>query len=113
MTEVEYFINLEGDSSSSNNNIGVYTVPDNGIIGNDYPQNLYYAYGIRNGFGIDWDPVIGNLWDTENGPWYGDEINLVLPGFNSGWSKDQGIWKPNGDKMGKILRSFFIRFSRF
>jgi glucose/arabinose dehydrogenase len=43
------------------------------------------------------------LWDTENGPLYGDEINLVLPGFNSGWSKVQGIWKPNGDKMGKIL----------
>jgi glucose/arabinose dehydrogenase len=50
-----------------------------------------------------WDPVTGNLWDTENGPWYGDEINLVLHGFNSGWSKVQGIWKPNSDKMGKIL----------
>lgn len=95
-------INLDGDSSNNNDN-DIYTAPDNGIIGNDYPQNLYYAYGIRNGFGIDWDPVTGNLWDTENGPWYGDEINLVLPGFNSGWSKVQGIWKPNGDKMGKML----------
>lgn len=95
-------INLDGDSSNNNDN-DIYTAPDNGIIGNDYPQNLYYAYGIRNGFGIDWDPVTGNLGDTENGPWYGDEINLVLPGFNSGWSKVQGIWKPNGDKMGKIL----------
>jgi glucose/arabinose dehydrogenase len=55
-----------------------------GILGNEYPLNLYYAYGIRNSFGMDFDPVTGNLWDTENGPEYGDEINLVEPGFNSG-----------------------------
>jgi glucose/arabinose dehydrogenase len=50
----------------------------------------YYAYGIRNSFGIDFDPVTGNLWDTENGPRGYDEINLVLPGFNSGWEKIMG-----------------------
>jgi glucose/arabinose dehydrogenase len=65
-----------------------------GILGKKFPLNLYYAYGIRNSFGIDFDPVTGNLWDTENGPDYGDEINLVEPGFNSGWMKVQGIWKP-------------------
>ena len=48
-----------------------------GILGSNYPLNLYYAYGIRNSFGIDFDPLTGNLWDTENGPDYGDEINLV------------------------------------
>ena len=41
------------------------------------PLNLYYAYGIRNSFGIDFDPVSKKLWDTENGPTFGDEINLV------------------------------------
>jgi glucose/arabinose dehydrogenase len=55
--------------------------------------NKYYAYGIRNSFGIDFDPVTGKLWDTENGPGFGDEINLVEPGFNSGWAKVQGIWE--------------------
>jgi aldose sugar dehydrogenase len=55
-----------------------------GILGDTYPLNLYYAYGIRNSFGMDFDPVTGKLWDTENGPDYGDEINLVEPGFNSG-----------------------------
>ena len=35
-------------------------------------------------YGMDFDPVTGNLWDTENGPDHGDEINLVEPGFNSG-----------------------------
>jgi glucose/arabinose dehydrogenase len=62
------------------------------ILGYEYPLNLYYAYGIRNGFGLDFDPVTGDLWDTENGPGFGDEINLVKPGFNSGWSKLQGVW---------------------
>ena len=57
---------------------------DNGILGKEYPLNLYYAYGVRNSFGIDFDPLTGYLWDTENGPDYGDEINLVEPGFNSG-----------------------------
>jgi len=68
----------------------------NSPIGNTYPLNLYYAYGIRNSFGIDFDPVTGKLWDTENGPNYGDEINLVEPGFNSGWAQVQGIWTPKG-----------------
>lgn len=60
------------------------------------PLNLYYAYGIRNSFGIGFDPVTGNLWDTENGPTFGDEINLVEPGFNSGWVQVQGVWTPEG-----------------
>jgi aldose sugar dehydrogenase len=62
-----------------------------GILGNTYPLNLYYAYGIRNSFGFDFDPVSGNIWDTENGPGYGDEINLVEPGFNSGWLEITGF----------------------
>src|SRR5215204_1185660 len=51
----------------------------------------YFAYGVRSGFGMTFDPVTGYIWDTENGPDYGDEINLVLPGFNSGWATIQGL----------------------
>ena len=65
---------------------------ENGILGDSDPLDKYYAYGIRNSYGIDFDPVTGYLWDTENGHAYGDEINLVRPGFNSGWNKVQGIW---------------------
>ncbi|MFZ1877020.1 MAG: PQQ-dependent sugar dehydrogenase [Nitrososphaeraceae archaeon] len=61
------------------------------ILGSDYPLNLYYAYGIRNSFGIDFDPVSGYLWDSENGPGHSDEINRVEPGFNSGWNQIMGI----------------------
>lgn len=74
----------------------------NGILDNKSNLDLYYAYGIRNSFGIDWDPVTGDLWDTENGPHYGDEINRAEPGFNSGWANVQGIWKPNFDEKGKL-----------
>ena len=70
----------------------VYEKGKNGILGEGDPLNKYYAYGIRNSFGIDFDPLTGQLWDTENGPSFGDEINLVEPGFNSGWMKIQGIW---------------------
>jgi glucose/arabinose dehydrogenase len=66
-------------------------------LGDVDPLDKYYAYGIRNSFGMAFDPVSGKLWDTENGPDYGDEINLVEPGFNSGWSKVQGIWKTNSN----------------
>jgi glucose/arabinose dehydrogenase len=74
------------------------------LLGNNtYRANTYYAYGIRNGFGIDFDPVTKKLWDTENGPDYGDEINLVNPGFNSGWRQVQGIWlRQVGDSIGPI-----------
>ena len=65
--------------------------PTDGILGDTIPLRLYYAYGIRNSFGMDFDPVTGNLWDSENGPGNGDEINLVLPGFNSGWQQVQGL----------------------
>jgi glucose/arabinose dehydrogenase len=68
----------------------IYRVNQNGdpVKGNPFESleglDKYYAYGIRNSFGMDFDPLTGKLWDTENGPDHGDEINLVEPGFNSG-----------------------------
>ena len=44
-----------------------------------------FAMGIRNSFGLAVDPITGHLWQTENGVTEYDEINLVKPGFNSGW----------------------------
>jgi glucose/arabinose dehydrogenase len=65
--------------------------PIGSILDGRHPLELYYAYGIRNSFGIDFDPVTNKLWDTENGPDFADEINLVEPGFNSGWRLIQGM----------------------
>ena len=71
-------------------------------LGNKYPLNLYYAYGIRNSFGIAFDPVTGKLWDTENGEDKYDEINLLKAGFNSGWSKIMGpLARNNNSDMSK------------
>jgi glucose/arabinose dehydrogenase len=62
-----------------------------GILGESGISKKYHAYGLRNSFGMDFDPVSGKLWDTENGASYGDEINFIEPGFNSGWLQIQGM----------------------
>jgi glucose/arabinose dehydrogenase len=71
---------------------GIHRLSKNGMPGGAFGNlsgtfmDSYFAYGIRNSFGITFDPVTGHLWDIENGPTFGDEINLVPPGFNSGWN---------------------------
>ena len=91
-TKTSYFTNDTQSKLSG----GIYYFKNNSKTGDfnetSSPEYYQYAYGIRNSFGLDFDPVTGNLWDTENGPAFGDEINLVKPGFNSGWAKYQGIW---------------------
>ena len=77
---------------------GVIRIPQDGqtaniqgIISGEIPLNLYYGYGMRQSFGMEFDPVTGNLWDTENGPDNYDELNLIEPGFNSGWRDLSGL----------------------
>ena len=60
------------------------------LLGGTSNLTKYYAYGVRNSFGLDFDPITGTLWDTENGPSDYDEINVVKPGFNSGWDRVMG-----------------------
>lgn len=64
----------------------------------------YYAYGIRNSFGLDFDPLTGILWDTENGPADYDEINIVRPGFNSGWEQVMGPIKRKGITVDNLMQ---------
>jgi aldose sugar dehydrogenase len=64
--------------------------PFNNTRSNDVNMAKYFAYGIRNSFGLALDPMTGNLWDTENGESTYDEINIVKPGFNSGWKQVMG-----------------------
>jgi hypothetical protein len=55
-------------------------------------QNIQkiFAYGIRNSFGMAFDPASGNLWYQENGEDAFDELNLAEPGMNSGWIQFMG-----------------------
>jgi glucose/arabinose dehydrogenase len=49
-----------------------------------------FAYGIRNSFGMAFDPISGSLWEQENGDDSFDEINRVEPGMNGGWIQVMG-----------------------
>ncbi|MEI6085529.1 MAG: PQQ-dependent sugar dehydrogenase [Verrucomicrobiota bacterium] len=64
--------------------------PGNPLAAEGSSYTNYFAYGVRNSFGLAFDPVTGNLWDTENGEANYDEINLIAPGFNSGWRRIMG-----------------------
>ena len=72
--------------------------PDNPFINNNDSSllNKYHAYGIRNSFGIAFDPITDTLWQTENGPTEYDELNVVKPGFNSGWRQVMGPISTSG-----------------
>ncbi len=77
---------------------GIYRLNDDGSIPEDNPFVFHtdpriralYAYGIRNSFGLEFDPRTGWLWFTENGPDVYDEVNIAFPGMNSGWVQIMG-----------------------
>ncbi len=90
--------NLRTSGNPRNDTSVILRIPlYNTAVNMSFPTNInsknsqyYLAYGIRNSFGLTFDPLTGNLWDTENGEDDYDEINLVQPGFNSGWYKVMG-----------------------
>jgi glucose/arabinose dehydrogenase len=44
-----------------------------------------YSIGHRTVLGLAFHPTTGALWETENGPQGGDEVNVIQPGKNYGW----------------------------
>ena len=76
---------------------------DTSVILQVDPPGSYYAIGIRNSFGLAFDPITGNLWDTENGEDKFDEINLVPKKFNSGWEQVMG---PNTNNISWTIPGF-------
>jgi aldose sugar dehydrogenase len=68
----------------------------------------YYAYGIRNSFGLVVDPISGLLWDTENGLDSYDELNIVHPGFNSGWNQIMGPISDSDTEQGDLEEQLVI-----
>lgn len=85
--------NITSQANSSSDTGGIYRLNDDGSTPSDNPFvsnanadfHQLFAYGVRNSFGMAFDPETDVLWDTENGPATMDEINIVSPGFNSGW----------------------------
>jgi glucose/arabinose dehydrogenase len=87
---------------------GILRVGKNGedpepIIGTGAFGKYYFAYGMRSGYGMDFDPMTGLLWNTENGAPFVDEINLVGAGFNSGWKIVQGTVPQDYNLTGLVL----------
>ena len=90
------FLNLFDDTGV------IFRLNDDGSTPTDNPfytddmvddsEDRYFAYGIRNSFGLAFDPESesGELWDTENGANVFDEINRVVAGANSGWRDIMG-----------------------
>jgi len=61
-------------------------------MGGEVGENVQklFAYGIRNSFGMAFDPKSGDLWQQENGDDSFSELNRVPPGMNSGWVQVMG-----------------------
>src|SRR5262245_29905997 len=58
---------------------------DNPFVGRAGYRPEIYSYGHRTILGLTLHPQTGALWETENGPQGGDEVNIILPGKNYGW----------------------------
>lgn len=70
----------------------VHRVDDDGRIPKDNPfihqrgaLPSIWTYGNRNPQGLAFNPLTGELWETEHGPRGGDELNILTPGHNYGW----------------------------
>lgn len=61
--------------------------PGNPFIGKPGYKPEIFSMGHRNSLGLAFNPVTKELWNNENGPYGGDEINIIKPGLNYGWPK--------------------------
>jgi glucose/arabinose dehydrogenase len=58
---------------------------DNPFVGTTGYRPEIYSIGHRTVLGLTFHPTTGALWETENGPQGGDEVNVIQPGKNYGW----------------------------
>jgi glucose/arabinose dehydrogenase len=61
-------------------------------IGGEAGDNIrkVFAYGFRNSFGMDFDPISGDLWLEQNGDDSFTELHRVTAGLNGGWIQIMG-----------------------
>ena len=82
-------VRLEDDGSTPRDNpFFAAGAAMGGEVGENVQQ--IFSYGLRNSFGMAFDPVSGALWDQENGEDAFDELNRVEAGENSGWIQIAG-----------------------
>jgi len=62
------------------------TIPkDNPFVGKAGAKPEIYSLGHRTVLGLTFRPGTNELWETENGPQGGDEVNVIKAGKNYGW----------------------------
>jgi aldose sugar dehydrogenase len=59
--------------------------PDNPFAGRSNSRPEIFTLGHRNMLGLAVHPDTGAIWESENGPNGGDEINVLQAGRNYGW----------------------------
>jgi glucose/arabinose dehydrogenase len=59
--------------------------PGNPFAGKPGYRPEIFSMGHRNSLGLALNPVTGDIWNNENGPYGGDEINIIKAGANYGW----------------------------
>lgn len=75
------------------------TVPaDNPFVNRAYRPEIY-TLGHRNTLGLMLHPQTGELWQHENGPNGGDEVNILAPGRNYGWPEISFGRNYSGDRI--------------
>lgn len=83
-------------------------VADNPFVGSGEYLPEVFSVGHRNQIGMDYHPVTGALWVSENGPQGGDEINIIRPGANYGWPyvsysrQYRGDWVSNNERQAEF-----------
>jgi aldose sugar dehydrogenase len=87
LTGVVLRLNDDGTAPGDNPFFG-YGASVGGAVGANLQK--VFAYGVRNSFGMAFDPASGALWDQQNGDDTFDELNRVEPGQNGGWVQVMG-----------------------
>ena len=59
--------------------------PDNPFVGKTGYRSEIFTMGHRNPMGLVVHPETGAIWENEDGPNGGDEINILQAGRNYGW----------------------------
>lgn len=59
--------------------------PDNPFAGKTGYKPAIFTIGHRVQLGLTVNPFTGDIWEHENGPNGGDELNVLKPGRNYGW----------------------------
>ncbi len=69
---------------------GYYIPSDNPFVGEPGVLEEFWAHGLRNPYRLAFDSVTGRLWAADVGHLRREEINLIVPGGNYGWSYREG-----------------------